>query len=123
MIEIIGSHALEEMARIGITENNIEIIVYTNDPGQIPHFHFFDRNKKKDNEGCIRIDKAEYFSHGGKNCRLNSSQRKELVEFLNDTVEDEDITNWRFLVLSWNRNNSNIRLDKGISMPDYTKLK
>lgn len=66
---------LGEMAKIG-TFNNIEIFVRTNDPGKIPHFHFIDKNKKKDNEGCIRIDCSEYFDHEGKTLHLNSSQKK-----------------------------------------------
>ena len=28
-----------EMARVGITEDNLDIIIRTDDPGKIPHFH------------------------------------------------------------------------------------
>ena len=33
---------LEEMATIGRTSDNYEIVVFTNDPGKIPHFHYRD---------------------------------------------------------------------------------
>ena len=31
-----------EMARVGITEDNLDIIIRTDDPGKIPHFHIID---------------------------------------------------------------------------------
>lgn len=123
MINIIND--IEEMARIGFMKNNIEIVIRTNDSGKIPHFHFFDRNRDKDNEGCIRIDKPEYFNHSGKNLELNSSQKKELVEFLSSVhnkKRSED-TNWKFLLQMWNDNNSDVEVDERLGMPDYTLLK
>lgn len=91
-----------EMARVGITEDNLDIIIRTDDPGKIPHFHIIDRNNKdeRNNEGCIRIDKAEYFSHGNKTTTLNSHQRKQLVKFLNETPAKSKHyeTNWDLLV-------------------------
>lgn len=114
---------LGEMAKIG-TFNNIEIFVRTNDPGKIPHFHFIDKNKKKDNEGCIRIDCPEYFDHEGKTLHLNSSQKKEMIDFLSQPFGRKKFsgTNWEFLVLSWNINNSDIEISDDLEMPDYSKL-
>ena len=54
-------HSLLEMAYVG-TFDNYHIYVYANE-GNIPHFHFRTTDKK---EGCIRIDKPEYFNHGNK---------------------------------------------------------
>ena len=115
---------LGEMAKVG-TFYNIEIFVRTNDPGKIPHFHFLDKNKDKDNEGCIRIDRPEYFDHEGKKLHLNSSQRKEMVEFLKSSYRRKSlgITNWEYLVLLWNDNNSDVEIDDDTEMPDYTKLR
>ena len=48
------------MARIGYTSDRIEIQIYTDDPGNIPHLHF----KSDTLDRCIRLDKAEYFPHG-----------------------------------------------------------
>lgn len=116
-----------EMARVGITEDNLDIIIRTDDPGKIPHFHIIDRSNKdkKNNEGCIRIDRAKYFSHGGKTMTLNSQQRKHLVKFLNKAPEKSKHyrTNWELLVDMWNLNNSDVQIPEGTEMPDYTKLK
>lgn len=122
---MIDIHKLDEMARVGFTKNNIEILIYTDDPGKIPHFHFFDRNKDKDNEGCIRIDKPEYFNHNGKDLKLNSSQRKELIDFLKSDHKGKRFngTNWEFIVQMWNDNNSDVEMDEDTPMPDYKLLK
>ncbi len=115
-----------EMARVGITEDNLDIIIRTDDPGKIPHFHIIDRNNKdkRPNEGCIRIDKAEYFSHGNKTMTLNSQQRRQLVKFLNIAPDKSKhySTNWDLLVDMWNLNNSDIQIPEGTEMPDYTQL-
>ena len=51
---------LQEMARIGYVDN-LELIIWTDDPGNIPHFHIRDRSTKGEKFNCcIRIDKAEY---------------------------------------------------------------
>jgi hypothetical protein len=50
--------------------------------------------------------------------------RKRLVNFLTSINEDDDSkTNWQVLVIEWNRNNSNQKVDKDIEMPDYLNLK
>ena len=114
------------MARVGITEDNLDIIIRTDDPGKIPHFHIVDRSSKdeRNNEGCIRIDKAEYFSHSNKTMTLNSQQRKQLVKFLNEAPDKSKhySTNWDLLVDMWNLNNSDIQIPEGTEMPDYTQL-
>ena len=70
---------LEEMARIGYIDN-LEILIWTDDPGNIPHFHIRDRSTKgQEFNCCIRIDKPEYFIHTGKENKLNSKQIKNLI--------------------------------------------
>ena len=88
---------LLEMAQIG-TFNKYTIIVWTNDSGNIPHFHT------------------------GKEGVLNSKKRKSLVDFLKNTF-DEDTSNWEYLIMTWNANNSNKKLSKKMPMPDYTNIK
>ena len=114
-----------EMARVGITEDNMDIIVRTDDPGKLPHFHIIDRNRvgKRNNEGCILIDKPEYFSHSNKTMTLNATQRKVLVKFLNDKPVDGVFeNNWQVILYLWNLNNSDVKLPQDTKMPDYTLL-
>lgn len=119
---------LEEMATIGVVKGNYEIIVFTNDPGKIPHFHYRDSTTHGNEfHSCIRLDKPEYFTHEGKIDKLNSKQRKELVKFLKDKAMKGKYfsgTNWNYLIAMWNNeNNSDVQLDEDIKMPDYSRLK
>lgn len=112
-------HSIYAMARVGYTEDNIELRIYTDDPGKIPHFHF-----KGDNlDGCIRIDKAEYFPHNKHTSKLNSKQIKHLIKFLKSPYKNWGISNWKYLVALWNDNNSDISFPDDAEMPDYTLLK
>ena len=116
--------SLIEMATVGYM-NNYCLVVYTNDNGNIPHFHYIDSETRgKKFHTCIRLDKAEYFYHGSKQDILNSKQRKELVEFLNTKHHRyENETNWQHLLYLWNEeNNSNVRIDENLPMPDYRNL-
>ena len=113
---------LLEMAQIG-TFNKYTIIVWTNDSGNIPHFHIVDSSTRGEEfHTCIKIEKPEYFHHSGKEGVLNSKQRKSLVDFLKNTF-DEDTSNWEYLIMTWNANNSNKKLSKKMPMPDYTNIK
>lgn len=114
------THTLYEMARIGNTSDNIEIHIYGKE-GNIPHFHFYDR--KDERMGCIRIDKAEYFSHGkGKYAdKLSAKEIYNLIEFLNSQHKRLPITNWQYLIILWNDNNPDFEIDM-LKTPDYSKL-
>ena len=122
---------LTEMARIGYLydkkgrpEEQFEVYINTNDDGDRPHFHLRYEPDWDEFHSCIRIDCCEYFEHEGKESTLNSSMRKRLVNFLTSINEDDDSkTNWQVLVIEWNRNNSNQKVDKDIEMPDYLNLK
>lgn len=112
-----------EMARVGITEDNYEIYINTNDAGKIPHFHYRKENDWKAFHTCIQIEKAEYFHHGTKQDVLNSKQKKELVKFLNTKPKSKRYANnWELLVEMWNLNNSDVELNEDIEMPDYRNL-
>lgn len=114
---------LIEMANIGSIDNKLVAIIRMNDPGNIPHFHIVDKaTLGRDFHTCIKIEAPEYFHHEGKEDVLNSKQRKNLNDFLKNKNE-LGVTNWRYLVTTWNINNSNKNVDKDIVQPDYTKLK
>ena len=114
---------LMEMANIGSIDNKLVAIIRMNDPGNIPHFHIVDKATLGRNfHTCIKIETPEYFHHEGKEDVLNSKQRKNLNDFLKNKNE-LGVTNWKYLVTTWNINNSNKNVDKDIIQPDYTKLK
>lgn len=114
---------LTEMARIGFTNDGFEVYVNTDDGGNIPHFHYRTKSTWKFHS-CIKIEKSEYFEHEGKEGKLNSSQRKELIKFLQSIDKhDKTKTNWQTLINEWNRNNSNKQVDENLKMPDYNKLR
>lgn len=114
-------HSLTEMARIGefICGGLFLINVYSGE-GSIPHFHVI--NSQTGEEGCIRIDCAEYFSHGSKDMILNSKEKKALNQFLHSNSpyeEDEGKTYYMLIWEEWNRNNRQNRMMKPQSIPDY----
>ena len=119
---------LLEMTKIGSIDTqvgktgNYEIWIYTNDSGNKPHFHIV--NDQTGFSACIEICKPMYFKHEGKMDELNNKLKKSLVHFLSQTNKKRNITNWEFLCLSWDINNSNMELPDDIydNMPDYTLL-
>lgn len=117
---------LKEMAKIGSINNqigktgNYDIWVYTNDPGNKPHFHII--NSEKHFSCCVRIDVAEYFVHQGKEDILDNSLKKSLVYFLKSKHRKLPITNWEYLCACWEDNNSDMPLDDNLEMPNYLNL-
>lgn len=112
---------LLEMARVGFTDDQYEIYVNTDDSGKIPHFHYRKKNEWDKFHTCIKIEKAEYFLHGGKNDKLNSRQKKELIIFLNKKT-NRNMRNWDHIVDMWNMNNSDVLVDESTKMPNYNNL-
>lgn len=115
---------LGEMSRIGYL-GSYEIYIRTDDPGKIPHMHIWDRNSKGEKfHTYVRLDRAEYFHHTGKEDTLDSKQRKELVNFLKKPYKNKKFngTNWEYLLIQWNENNSDIEIDIDSKMPDYSQL-
>ena len=111
-----------EMASIGDIDSQLTIIIRMNDPGNIPHFHIVDKTTLGSKfHTCVKIESAEYFHHTGKEDVLNTKQRKSLVNYLSATNK-RGLSNWEYLVTTWNYNNSNMNIDEELPMPDYTKL-
>ena len=115
---------LVEMASIRFAKLSIGscyLIVRPNDRGLIPHFHV---HLKSDGQNftrdiTIHLDIPDYFIHGNHDGMLNSGDRKKLAEFIGKPY-DEEITNWRYLVATWNHDHPESRVQG--AMPDYRKL-
>lgn len=108
---------LYEMAQIGKFDS-FEIWVYGGE-GPIPHFHLIKGDQNfPDFEACIKIEKAEYFHHSGKEGKRESkvsnktSSNSKIIDinaaislghkqFCNDLIgcisftEDESINNYK----------------------------
>lgn len=113
---------LLEMASIGNIDNTLCVVIRMNDAGNIPHFHIMDKSTLgKKFHTCVKIETPEYFHHTGKVDVLNSKQRKSLVEFLKSSHRNG--TKWEMLIDLWNINNSTIKVDDNIDMPDYTNIR
>ena len=118
---------LREMAKIGSIglevgkTGNYEIWIYTNDPGNKPHFHVV--NDQTGFSSCILICECGYFKHEGKTDELNRRLKKSLVHFL-ETTRKRGGTNWEFLCECWDANNSDMEIPDEVydNMPDYMNL-
>ena len=120
---------LEEMSvRVGVVQKGGYLIyVNTDDSGKVPHFHCVDSNSRGNKfHTCIRIDKAEYFKHGNKNDTIkDGKERKALDEFLRSPFAKPKFngTNWEYIVMIWNMNNSDVEVDESLEQPDYSNIK
>lgn len=122
--EMYETELLNEMARVGFF-SDFEVWIRTDDPGNIPHFHVWDKNSKGGLfHTCVKIESPEYFHHNGKEDVFNSKQKKELTEFLNEKPAKSrwHPTNWDFILTLWNANNSKVEVPEDLPIPDYTKL-
>lgn len=113
---------LLEMARVGFFDK-FEIYVHTDDPGNIPHLHIWDRGTRGQKfHTCISILEPEYFHHTGKERVLNTKQLKAMLIFLLKPSEDFEGSNWNTLIRLWNMNNSTRKVPIDYPMPDYRLL-
>ena len=115
------SNMLLEMAKVGPLNDELVIYIWTNDGGNIPHFHIVDKaTMGNEFHTCVKIMSAEYFHHTGKEDMLNSKQKKALMKFF--TMSDKWGDNyWDIVLQEWNRNSSKIEVDRNLPAPDYTK--
>ena len=121
---------LDEMARVGYMgkKKEFEIYVRTDDPGRIPHFHVRDSSTQgKEFEACVELKTNRYFSHGKYNDKLNTSQRKQLAQFM-ESPNEYFPNNYMATIYAWNTNNSSEKVepakdDEGnIIVPNYRIL-
>ena len=117
-------HSIWSMARIGeFRSNNLYSVRVYSGEGPVPHFHVI--NTQNNTETCVRIDCAEYFTHGTKIFEFNSKQKRSLNEFLHSTSpyeEDEGKLYYELVWAEWNRNNPEHRIPKPSSIPNYNEL-
>ena len=119
---------LDEMARVGIMLNNLDVVVYTDDKGYIPHVHILDRDTNgRDFDCCVRLETNRYFSHGKHLDTFNAKQCTEFNDFMKQPCRSLKYrNNYEFAVEMWNANNSDsyvqIRENElgEIIMPDYS---
>jgi hypothetical protein len=117
---------IEEMALIGSLERGYEVVVWTNDGGNVPHFHVRDIGTHgKDFESCAEIRTNHYFLHKPNHVEMPRNVRKMLYEFLCKPAEDGVFkTNYAYVVYEWNRNNSNMKIpfSQDAEVPDYMHM-
>lgn len=117
----LNEHLLLEMAEVG-RFNQFKITVYGSE-GPIPHFHFESLDGKID--GCIRLDKPEYFSHDTHTFKLKRSDRDRLIEWLKQPHKSFGtfgLSNWQVICIYWDDNNIDYPFNTEAEMPDYTLL-
>ena len=120
MVERCKRHSIFAMSRVGYTSTDrLEIIIYTDDPGKVPHLHF---QNLEGVDGCLRLDKAQYFPHGRHRSKLNTKQMRALVKFMKQPYRERGITNWEHTIDLWNDNNSDVVLPDDTPMPDYIHM-
>ena len=62
-----------------------KVIVYNNE-GVYPHCHvYLYEGSSKEKDICVRLDTAEYFSHGKHVDKFNSKEKEAFIKFMNDT--------------------------------------
>lgn len=120
---------LDEMSRIGFM-GNMDVLIYTDDMGYIPHFHIVDKaTRGKEFDTCVRLENNQYFLHGNHNDTLNSRQRKMLDDFMNAPSRNVHYrNNYECAVNLWNDNNSSsyvqIQEDENgnVIVPNYSDI-
>lgn len=97
-------------------------IVRPNERGYIPHFHIHLKadGNNFNNDICVRLDEPEYFIHGSHTGTLNTGDCRKTNEFLHESYDD-DITNWRYLAITWNHDHPDARISSK-SCPNYLEL-
>lgn len=113
---------LLEMAEVGRFDG-FKITIYGSE-GPIPHFHF--ENKDKTINGCLRLDKPEYFKHGKYQSKLNSKDKKRMIEWFqlpHKSFGKYGLNNWQVICIYWDDNNPDYPYDKDAPMPNYEDLK
>lgn len=121
---------LDEMARVGFLGNNYDVIVWTDDPGFIPHVHIRDTSTRgQEFDTCVMLETNKYFLHNGHVDKMNSRMCKAFDDFMCQPSRNVHYrNNYEHAVNLWNDNNSEAYIqikedeDGNIIMPDYTHI-
>lgn len=122
----VSEYRVEEMAIIGPLQRGYEVVVFTDDGGNIPYFHVRDIGTHgKEFESCAEIETNRYFLHKPNHAKMPRDVRKMLYEFMCQPSEDGVFkTNYASTVFEWNRNNSKMKIafDQDADVPDYLHM-
>ena len=103
--------------------DNLEVFIITDDVVQIPHIHIRNTRKSKYFSCCIRLDKPEYIPHNNKLDKLNYTQLKAFIKFLNATDKYTCLPIYESILCHWNDNNYLYQIRETTPMPDYMHMK
>lgn len=118
------SEPILEMRQVGQFVK-YSVYVYSNDHGNIPHFHVKDTatNGSKFHT-CIEIKQNKYFQHGSKRDSFNNQEKKELDKFLHQKYpRNGEGNNWDFIANFWNECNPTNTIPFNLEQPNYSILK
>lgn len=95
--------------------------VQSQDTIQTPHIHIGDFNSFPECREfhCILSLDASCDINGDFQQRVNPIQIQEFMRFLHSYDEDGDPV-WRYILKTWNKNNSNNRLSLSTPIPNYS---
>lgn len=111
---------------LGTRSGTIEVYVNSNEGDYAPHMHFKSTDGKID--GCVKIENAEYFSHGKFKSRLTEKQAKDFYKFMKSKSKNEHIKpfkKWDVAALIWEsetESNNNHELVDILEIPRYYLL-
>ena len=125
-----------DIARIGFIEDfSLEVYVRTDDGGNEPHVHVWDRGTKGEKfSTAVSLKEPKYTPHGDKyKDTFNSRQKKAFVAFMGSITPPKSkrelpMTNYELCCTEWSRNNSNmdveVQYDENDNpiIPDYSQL-
>ena len=125
-----GLYEIKDVARVGIFDNNYDILVCTDDTGYIPHVHIIDRGTKGNEfDCCVQLGTNAYFSHGKHKDVMPTKMRQDFYNFMCQPSRNVHYrNNYEAAVNLWNDNNSSsyvqIKEDKNgnIIVPDYRTI-
>jgi hypothetical protein len=109
---------LTEMATVGVYDSH-KVTVYEETLGN-PSFHI-----KYKNEWEIVLQIRDFVilevKHGNfkKGDKFPRKEYKDLIKFLNSNDEDLNISNWKYLIDAWNRNNPKYKISTSTQLPIY----
>lgn len=111
-----------EQANIGTTEDCFNVYIATNSPVETPYF-IYSATDLDAFYSAICLEKTEYVYDDCLSQALRFSQREKLVKFLQEPDDTEPKkTRWQVLLIEWNRNNPNNKIDTNLKMPNYMNL-
>lgn len=111
-----------EIVKIGMLNPTHIVWVRSDDSCNIPCFYVSDSatgGRKFNATICIECNR--YLKHRRAKSELTQEMRNQLIDFLKKTNK-KGLSNWEFLVDTWNRNHPKIIIPEECEMTDYTEI-